>query len=448
MIVYSERGDRLGGRLCAMVNGLRMAATLGAEFKFGWPTDNYRFENLDDVERLLAPDFIAAHRMGSDELKGLDIVRFDLLDPMAPPPAAIRVDKTAGVALLPGEDEADVARQCRDAFATSGMIAPHILAAVESLADQLGLNDDRLAALHIRRGDVVEKYMVGAISPEFLDRYNPVQYFIDWGAKALKAGTVDRLVVFTEDDATRQALSGQLDNTVACHTLRAFPHLTAVEAALVEMLLMARCSLIVGGYSAFSHFPCLVGTPRKLSIRDELTAQERLAALATAAAGPGLIGHEPNFISILMLEDGLRAGQPDAMDAFLTRCQGDIDAQACAGALLRTAGFTAEAATLLHNALSGGRPLLIVAAWNNLALALGALGRIDEALEVVDAAMKLKPNRWELTGTKGGLLIAAGAREDGLALLRQSADLAPLVFRAQALATLAKAEADKETVSA
>lgn len=438
MIVYAERKDRLGGRLCAIVNGLRLACALDADFRFGWPEDIYRLENLDDVDRVLSPEFIDSYRISAAQRQALDLVRFDLFDPAAPPPQGIQVDTPAGVALLPGEDAADAARQCRELFATSAMIAPHIVAAVETLAEQLGLTSGRVAALHVRRGDVVRNYRVGVVAPEFLQRYNPIQYYQDWGARALAAGTVDRLVVFCEDADAGLALSSRLDNTRACDTAAQFPELTVLEAALVEMLLMARCVLIVGGYSAFNHFPCLIGTAHKVSIRDDLSIEERLSALEKAAAGTDLVGHEADFVSVLMLEDSLKAGRPGAVEAYIARCGGNASAMACAGAVLLESGFAAEAADLLRRALPG-RPLKHAGAWRDLALALGAMGRIDEGLAAINEGLALQPTRWDLVRTRAGLLLDGGAHEAGLALMHEAVALAPLHDKAAAQAALADA---------
>lgn len=439
MIVLARRADRLGGRLCAIVNGMRLAQALGADFRFGWPKDKYHFENLDDVDRLLDPSFIEAFLMPEEDVKALGAVRLDLFDPAAPPPKAVLVDTPAGVALLPGEDRPEAARQCREVFASSRMVAPHILEAVETLAERLGLTGDRrVVALHIRRGDVVHRYRVGVVAPDFFARYNPVQFYLDWGARALAEGTADGFVVFSEDEGVRQLMTTRLDGARACDTATACPGLTELEVALVEMLLMARCPLIVGGYSAFNHFPCLVGTPQKRSIREELTPEQRQQALAAAAAGSDLIGHEADFVSVLMLLEGLQAGRSDAMDGFVERAREKEEILAPAGALLLAEGFAGEAAILLRMAL-GGSPLMPTNVAQDLALALLDQGRHAEALEALELALARQPGRWDLVRTRGRILIAQGQRAEGLALLRQAADTAPTHFRAAARATLDEA---------
>lgn len=440
MIVYAQRSDRLGGRLCAIVNGMRLARVLNAEFRFGWPADEYHFENLDDVQRLLSAEFIATYQISAEQRRGLDLVRFDLFDPAAPPPQGIEVNTPAGIALLPGESEATAARQCRDIFAASTMIAPHILATVDALAEKFGLNDGSVTALHVRRGDVVTRYRVDIANPEFFPRYVPMQYYLDWAAKARSAGAAGRLVVFSEDGDVREALSSRLPDTRACDTPTEAADLSPLETALVEMLLMARCTRIVGGYSAFNNFPCLIGTPHKVSIRDVLTPDERLSALVKAAKGSDLIGNEPDFVSVLLLEESVRAGRPGAVEDFIDRCQGNINILATGGALLQAEGFSAEAVRLLRGALTG-KPLLATAAWNNLARALVALGRTDEALEAVDNGLTLQANRWDLLCTRGAVLIAAGARAEGLSHFRQAVAVAPAYVRAAACAALADAEA-------
>jgi tetratricopeptide (TPR) repeat protein len=138
-----------------------------------------------------------------------------------------------------------------------------------------------------------------------------------------------------------------------------------------------------------------------------------------------------------------RRGQLDEAEALyrqvLTAQPAQFDALHLCGVLMQQRGRSAEALTLIGEALATNDN--VAAAHCNYGLVLAALGRFDEALASYERARALKPDYAEALYNRGNAFAALGRTDEALASFEQAIALRPdyaaaLLNRAQLLQRL------------
>jgi tetratricopeptide (TPR) repeat protein len=302
--VVACREDRLGARLCALLNGMRVAEALRVPFRFAWPpsTDAFAAE-IDDVEAVLDRDFVRATRVDPAAYEA--VLQEDALTSPAARSATfalhsrdgrpwmLRIANAYG-AIGPGAlgtlSDALPARRIADAQARLRRIGmadvverlplnAAVAAAIAAFAEGAARP---VAALHLRRGDVLARGVAG--DDKFLsERFAPCALFE--GAARLYCGEDFSLRVFSEDAAVRSRLVADLaDLDAAAATPPA--GLAPIQAAAVDLLTMARSTVILGTRSAFSQTAALIGGAAFVDVNRALPLEAQALLLDRELRGP------------------------------------------------------------------------------------------------------------------------------------------------------------------
>lgn len=118
------------------------------------------------------------------------------------------------------------------------------------------------------------------------------------------------------------------------------------------------------------------------------------------------------------LEAGDPAGAALLLDTYLARNDTDPDAHNIAGLAKRRLGHTADALAHLQRAvaLDAVEPVYTV----NLAMLLGDLGRLDDALAALDALLLRRPGQADALIQRAALLRRAGRADEAVAVARMA----------------------------
>ncbi len=454
--VVAVREDRLGARLCAIVNGLRIAEALRAPFHFLWPPDDEWGEEINDVDQVFAPAFIAMHRLPDQHLAEIR----GLLDGRPPPPGEVYRCQAGGDELyvvqtpfgeyplhrLPvAGAAADLPTVFRDRLAFTDTIRRHADAQLATLAAA-----GQAVGLHIRRGDVLRA------RADYEGRYAPLAFF-DAYVRSQPRDRPAAFLIFSDDRKAGEDLVRRLPGLPVTLIGGGLSRLSVLERAVCEFLVMTRMQALVGTHSAFRETAALFGGGKAVDIRDALPAATRLeilrstfaalprddaeypitalclaveseaaGALAEAlAAVDELIAWDPQYWYYPYLRARLEAkrgqevaalaaiGHALALDPTAAR------ARALHGALLARAGRLEEAEAELRTAIAAhpGR----TSAYRELAAVLRQRGRHREAEAVIAEALALKPDTPKLHLELARLRLRRGAVGGAIAALRRAA---------------------------
>lgn len=268
------RADRLGARLVSLMNVMRIAELVGAEFACAWTETTGVGDVFNDPNELFDTAFVEQHFLTADDWKMLR-PRTDSLRPGANgDPGQIRttldggtdivVGNAFGVITLNGEGLDAVTPRFRDQLNRIPFSAP--------VANAMLVADNALrghTAYHIRRGDLTGD--LKAMNKPWPHKMVPNEFYeMHMRERLQSAGGV---VLFSDDAATIH------------HYRRAFPELktvsdvidasdlTEAQRDLVELYAMGRCETIIAPErSAFSSTAADLFGADKRSVTDALGA--------------------------------------------------------------------------------------------------------------------------------------------------------------------------------
>ncbi len=155
--VFARRWDGIGCRLCAIVNALRLARSINAEFRFVWPRPR-GFEELHDIEQFFSPSF-ARQFEATDAILASTVIDENtrLRTPehyreIISAGGAIAVELPFQAFRFEGESEGEAQQQFLDAFGAIDW-SPEIGRLVAAICNQASW--PQYHAVHIRAGDIV-----------------------------------------------------------------------------------------------------------------------------------------------------------------------------------------------------------------------------------------------------------------------------------------------------
>jgi hypothetical protein len=311
------RNDRLGGRITALANTMRIAQALDLPFAIHWHAAEDHGRTFNDPADFFDPAFLARHLVDRDAFRDLqsNLTRLEQL-PSADP-ATIRariaagqsllIDRSLGLTLLPGED-AGAVRAALAAIWRDFPFAPALLPRLQAIRDALGPS---AIACHIRRGDILSV-------PRTMNKPWPNKYIIDeifeaHIARATKAG--DRPILFSDDPATLRRFESRFPTLIAADRIVDATGLGEGQRDLLELYAMSLCARIVAPpQSAFSGTAASLGggdlidvsadlPPENLAQAwDTLTHRLETGMAAAVAESPAAVAQ-----SLIHLESRLRA---------------------------------------------------------------------------------------------------------------------------------------------
>lgn len=266
--VIGVRRDRLGARLCAMINAWRLGEALGAPVRFGWPAD----EGIGwaDAKALFDPGFLETKILDPDSLAA---VESGLTHPFESNVACaeangrryLLVDKPFGDLDFAALGIDAPQRSWSDSAAALNPFDATLRRRAQVLAAQFGDPD---TILHVRRGDLADPN--APTFARFVARYIPYSYYAAYVERHAPQG---ELPVFSDCPHAAERLRGagiQARQMTFDHS-----DLSACQRDLVELLLLARPRVSVGGKSAFRETAAQLGGAANVRLFDAFDAATR-----------------------------------------------------------------------------------------------------------------------------------------------------------------------------
>ncbi|MCC5975107.1 MAG: hypothetical protein JJT81_13785 [Rubellimicrobium sp.] len=293
--LYCYRPDRLGGRLNALVNALRLAALTGAALKVHWYQDPGIGRAINDPSELFAAGFIERYFIEDDswrvaEKRSAWLIYFGTVTAAALKQHLwqgrdLLVNHAVGATVLAGEKGAAVRRELARIWQDLPL-SPAVAACADALRAQIG---EGTVCYHIRRGDILTV-------PQEINRPWPAKFTVDEVFETHLAREIDRglrPILFSDDPATLDRFASRFPGVVAApQIIGALGPLTPGQQDMVELIAMSLCARIIAPQSsAFSSVAAMLGGRKRVDVTADLTEEER--ALAQSRLCTRLTAAEP-----------------------------------------------------------------------------------------------------------------------------------------------------------
>ena len=329
------RADRLGARLVSLINAMRLAQDLGADFACAWTETASVGHVFNDPTELFEPDFVAHRFLDAASWRTQQTDCRRLTRALQQDPDGLRATLAAGqdlivgnafgILALAGEDGDQVAHRFRAQFDRIPFAAP-VAAAMQALVSH-GM---RFTAYHIRRGDLTCD--LKAMNKPWPHKMVPDEFYDAHIARTLRANAAG-VLLFSDDPDTIARFKSRHPAVRTLGDLIDLGALSAAQRDLIELYAMSRCAPIIApGRSAFSSAAADLSGARKVAIAKDLDADERAGALQALVerlrrrpdsfAGPGEIGQSLAHIGPWLADDGRPA---DAARLFADQVAGGLN---------------------------------------------------------------------------------------------------------------------------
>ncbi|MDO5647766.1 tetratricopeptide repeat protein [Paracoccus sp. (in: a-proteobacteria)] len=274
------RSDRLGGRLIALLNTLRIARSHGMDFVVYWRDS----DGMGDGSDLFRADFIRDHFISKDQFQAmraqavaLNAVTNDTADALRAHLNSghhLLIDHPFGAINLPFENP----EECRALLGQEAARLPlndRLAACLDDLRGQLR-DGRRLVAYHIRRGDLTAD--MRATNRAWPNKFTPDEFFeTDIRRNVDNAA---RTILFSDNRAVLDRYTKMFPTLMTLDALRVDPGLTPLQRDATELFAMAQADEIVAPpSSAFSSTAATLGGGVFFDIEKRLPPQDRHAAL-------------------------------------------------------------------------------------------------------------------------------------------------------------------------
>ena len=259
--IYGIRHDGMGGRLAAMLNGVRLAELYGTSYTFAW-VQNLQAANIKspslffDIAKMASAK---AHFCEPNDIfttdAGGELLYSDNFAPRLKKSLVSSATKLviscSHLSRFEHESEADVRAAMAGAFARR----IHFTQAIEDKVAAIAACGALKTAIgvHVRRGDLLTSRIQAnrerAIS---LERYFEVLELLSKEAP---------MFLCTEDAEVQAEMVRRYGDRIILPTTRSWDRKSADAAveAVVEILALSRCQMIVGGISAFNRVGAFIG---------------------------------------------------------------------------------------------------------------------------------------------------------------------------------------------
>lgn len=406
--VIAHRNDRMGARLIAMINAMRIADMLDLPFSVGWTTHGRTSEEIRRPSDIFAKDFIAKHFFGGDDLAkiwgqlinlgGLEKGSPTRLKQGAKSGCAYLSEVTIGSIVLPWEDDTAVQAALPKYFREI-QFSPAVTKAMRNIDHRFaGLS---LRAYHIRRGDIISD----PITSEKLwpNKYTPREFY-EVHVRQFLANGGDRCIVFSDTQAEITRLKAIDDRIVAFDDIVPNKGLTVGQRDFLELYSMSKCPEIFGPpESAFSQTAATIGGGTVYAVQDSLSKADQATAMNLMAdrmkdtkqffLGDGDVGQNFPFL----IDHCEAAGEPRVARDIIQKLVNDGFSKAYAFPQLCKLSLACDDLDAVHDVLSAAkrRPMMAEAAMADL-YAYAAIsdmqnGKKSLALKNIHAAYWLAP---------------------------------------------------------
>ena len=277
------RPDRLGARLVSLMNAMRLAETLGADFACAWTESAGVGQTFNDPAELFDADFVRRHFLSPAEWRAARPEALTLSGSVRDPhelsavlarDGDVIVGSAFGIMRLEGEPEDETVARFRQQFTRIPFAGP--------VRAAMGRLDTALAghtAYHIRRGDLTDD--LKAKNKAWPHKVVPDEFYERHMAAELERGQRG-VVLFSDQPDTITHFRAAFPALKTVADLLDPGSLTEAQRDLVELYAMSRCGRIIAPErSAFSSTAAeLTGAERRDVTEDIAPVQADEAAEA------------------------------------------------------------------------------------------------------------------------------------------------------------------------
>lgn len=308
--IIGYRKDRLGARIIALGNLLCLEDKFDVPVRYLWP-DGFESHDMSVTDAdfpIFDPDFQARYieeipanvRPDTDALTDLDKIRSRVGTQGFAERLAAGEQFLCNEGLHPLLFSDEIGPEHLAAFRTALariVWAPRVQAVLDAAADKLAQLPGVALALHVRRGDVLDKDPW--CHKNWTSKFAPDEFY---------HSVMDRpdtaTVLFSDTPDVVERMAAPRARAVTLADLVDAPDLSEMQRDLVELLLMARCSDIVApSLSAFSSSAAMMGGMGITELPHDLPETDRFAAydllLARVLAGPDSFHNTGDFAQSL-----------------------------------------------------------------------------------------------------------------------------------------------------
>ncbi|SEW44614.1 hypothetical protein SAMN04488515_3219 [Cognatiyoonia koreensis] len=282
--IIAHRNDRMGARLIAMINAMRIADTLDLPFLVGWTTHGRTSEEIRRPSDIFSRDFIAQHFFGGDDLNRIwpSLTNLDKIEETSPQSIRSAASKGAsflsevvlGSLVLPWEN-ADEVEAILPTYFKKIPFSPVVAQVMQEIDDRFaGLS---LRAYHIRRGDIISD----PITSEKLwpNKYIPREFY-EVHIRQFLDGGGDRCIIFSDTPEEIARLKEIDSRILAFDDVVPNDGLTAGQRDFLELFSMSKCPQIFGPpESAFSQTAATIGGGKVFAVQTSLSNAEHAKAM-------------------------------------------------------------------------------------------------------------------------------------------------------------------------
>lgn len=283
--ILAFRNDRLGGRLNAILTGMRIARRHDVPLRIFWPDHEGTAAEMQNPADLFAADFIAECFMSKDEARQALHEAVDIADvPAGMTEAAFRTSLAQGVSYLSKSATAQLLLpwETKQALADLPLLmaqmrfTPRIHELIAQIDHRLGGMTFR--SYHLRRGDIIDDDSPASHNL-WPNKYIP-RVIYEWHMKRQLQQGDTPLVIFSDAPQEAAAFSALSARVICFPDLVGDTPLTALQRDFLELFTMSRSACIFAPpSSAFSGTAAAIGNSQVVDIEADLGAEDRLAAM-------------------------------------------------------------------------------------------------------------------------------------------------------------------------
>ncbi|MEM7243491.1 MAG: tetratricopeptide repeat protein [Pseudomonadota bacterium] len=282
--IIAYRPDRLGARVNALVNAIRISQELELPFSMWWTRSQIGSDGaeINDPLIMFSKEFVDQRFLDRDDWKELrkKSISVGPCQGMALPALKkkilnsgknLLVDQAFGLSCFKGESEKAIAKQCGDIF-DKLPLNPELDAERARLRDLL----KETTAYHIRRGDLTDGKRTKHCA--WMNKVDPDEYY---NAHIVEQSQNDRkCILFSDSDEVIKKFSSKHASIETAKDLINAEGLHKGSIDFVELYAMSRCDPIIAPeHSAFSSSAADMGGSQKISVTDDITTDQRYQAL-------------------------------------------------------------------------------------------------------------------------------------------------------------------------
>ncbi len=280
--IIASRSDRLGARLIAIANTMRLAASYGIEYQIRWlekweltdPTDIFTPEFVS--ERFISPQEFTERRHHAAPFSNFssDRQNADAFLAHIAHGEDIILDTVFGIHVFQGENAEEVQRLFLEQFDAIPFAKP-LLPHMEILRTRLSDPAKETVAYHIRRGDLVND--IQAMNRKWPNKFVPDAFFERHIETRLARQA--ETILFSDSEVVLAEYKAKFPGLILVADMFAFDGLTQAQIDFLELYAMSCCQKIVAPLeSAFSQTAQTIGGADFVAVENDLSEEERTAA--------------------------------------------------------------------------------------------------------------------------------------------------------------------------